>query len=240
MDFKLLLKELYVYDPLKIWNTVQIQFAFYCFSQYAEKKIIDSFDDETNIEPFESLLELYETYLPKTLLKYLPELIENLSEFELLESFCLQLSKTLDISLETEDDLLQKSIANFVDNDRYNFFNKTIPTNELFYENDGELNTTIVESLLKNLNVEGEVLEVQDKEEIKQQQEEVKQQEELKQQQEQQQEQQEEVKEEKNHTVSYAFNIRKRTLRKKGIHNLTPMKSKTKRFHNKSLKNKKL
>ena len=44
-----------------------------------------------------------------------------------------------------------------------------------------------------------------------------------------------------NTTLLNAFNIRKRTLRKKGIHNLTPMKSRTKRFSNKSLKiNKKI
>ena len=216
MDFKILLKELFVYDPLKIWNTIQIQLSLYCFSQYAEKKIIDSFDDEINIEPFESLLELYESYLPKMLLKYLANMIENLDEFELLEVFCLQLEKTLDVSLQTEDDSLQKSIANFVDNDIYEFFNTTIPKNELFYESDGELNIMMIESIFKNLNVEAEVLVVEEKQH------------------------EEKQHEEKNHNVSHAFNIRKRTLRKKGIYNLTPMKSKTKRFHNKSLKNKKL
>ena len=216
MDFKILLKELFVYDPLKIWNTIQIQLSLYCFSQYSEKKIIDSFDDETNIESFESLLELYETYLPKTLSRYLPQMIEYLNEFELLEPFCLQLEKTLDVSLQTEDDSLQKSIANFVDNDIYEFFNTTIPKNELFYESDGELNNTMIESIFKNLNVEAEVLVVEEKEEVIEQ------------------------KKETNHNLSNAFNIRKRTLRKKGIYNLTPMKSKTKRFHNKSLKNKKI
>lgn len=220
MDFKILLKELFVYDPLKIWSTVQIQLSLYCFSQYTEKKIIDSFDDETNIEPFESLLELYETYLPKTLSKYLALMIENLNEFELLEPFCLQLGKTLDVSLETEDEVLQNSIANFIDNDIYEFFNQTIPINELFYESDGELNTTIIESIFKNINVDNEIIEVLEKKE--------------------EQQQQQQQKKETNNNISHAFHIRKRTLRKKGIYNLTPMKSKTKRFHNKSLKNKKL
>ena len=160
MDFKILLKELYVYDPLKIWNTIQIQFALYSFSQYAEKKILDSFDDETSIERFESLLELYESYLPKELIIYLPQLIENLEEFELLEPFTIQLGKTLEVSLETEDELLQNSIANFIDTDIYDYFNKTIPTTELFYESDGELNIPLIESIFKNLKVDNEVIEI--------------------------------------------------------------------------------
>jgi hypothetical protein len=46
----------------------------------------------------------------------------------------------------------------------------------------------------------------------------------------------EKVKKSTNTTLLNAFNIRKRTLRKKGIRNLTPMKSRTKLIKNKSLK----
>lgn len=217
MDFKILLKELYVYDPLKIWNTIQIQFALYSFSQYAEKKILDSFDDETSIERFESLLELYESYLPKELIIYLPQLIENLEEFELLEPFTIQLGKTLEVSLETEDELLQNSIANFIDTDIYDYFNKTIPTTELFYESDGELNIPLIESIFKNLKVDNEVIEIIQGEDEKIIQ---------------------PIR--SSNSLAQSFQIRKRTLRKKGIYNLTPMKTKTKRFYNKSLKNRKL
>lgn len=209
MDFKLLLRELYVYDPLKIYSAIQIQLTMFCFSQYAEKKILDSFDEDINVEPFESLLELYENYLPPTLSNYLSQLIDNLEEFESLESFCLQCAKTLDVSLETEDEFLQNSIANFIDNDVYEFFESVIPEKELFYKDNGDLNTSMVESIFNSLKVQEEEVEVIG-----------------------------EVKNKSiNKTLLNAFNIRKRTLRKKGIHNLTPMKSKTKLFNNKSLKN---
>ena len=213
MDFKRLLKELYTYDPLKIYSAVQIQLSMFCFSHYAEKKILDSFDEDVSVEPFESLLELYETYLPSTLSNYLPQLIDNLEDFESLESFCIQCAKTLDVSLETEDESLQNSLANFIDNDVYEFFESVIPENELFYKDDGELNISILESIFNSLKVSVEEIEVIGQEEKKS----------------------------TNTTLLNAFNIRKRTLRKKGIHNLTPMKSRTKRFSNKSLKiNKKI
>ena len=213
MDFKRLLKELYTYDPLKIYSAVQIQLSMFCFSHYAEKKILDSFDEDVSVEPFESLLELYETYLPSTLSNYLPQLIDNLEDFESLESFCIQCAKTLDVSLETEDESLQNSLANFIDNDVYEFFESVIPENELFYKDDGELNISILESIFNSLKVSVEEIEVINQEEKKS----------------------------TNTTLLNAFNIRKRTLRKKGIHNLTPMKSRTKRFSNKSLKiNKKI
>jgi hypothetical protein len=213
MDFKRLLKELYTYDPLKIYSAVQIQLSMFCFSHYAEKKILDSFDEDVSVEPFESLLELYENYLPSTLSNYLPQLIDNLEDFESLESFCIQCAKTLDVSLETEDESLQNSLANFIDNDVYEFFESVIPENELFYKDDGELNISILESIFNSLKVSVEEIEVISQEEKKS----------------------------TNTTLLNAFNIRKRTLRKKGIHNLTPMKSRTKRFSNKSLKiNKKI
>ena len=213
MDFKRLLKELYTYYPLKIYSAVQIQLSMFCFSHYAERKIIDSFDEDVSVEPFESLLELYETYLPSTLSNYLPQLIDNLEDFESLESFCIQCAKTLDVSLETEDESLQNSLANFIDNDVYEFFESVIPENELFYKDDGELNISILESIFNSLKVSVEEIEVISQEEKKS----------------------------TNTTLLNAFNIRKRTLRKKGIHNLTPMKSRTKRFSNKSLKiNKKI
>jgi hypothetical protein len=208
MDFKLLLNELYTYDPLKIYSAIQIQLSMYCFSQYAEKKILDSFDEDINVEPFESLLELYENYLPSTLSNYLSQLIDNLEEFESLESFCIQCAKTLDVSLETEDELLQNYIANFIDNDVYEFFESVIPENELFYKDDGDINISMVESIFNSLKVQVEEVEVIG----------------------------EEKKKSTNKSLLNAFNIRKRTLRKKGIHNLTPMKSKTKLFNNKSLK----
>ena len=211
MDFKLLLKELYTYDPLKIYSAIQIQLSMFCFSQYAEKKILDSFDEDISVEPFESLLELYENYLPSTLSNYLPQLIDNLEEFESLESFCLQCAKTLDVSLETEDEYLQNSIANFIDNDVYEFFKSVIPEKELFYKDDGELNISMVESIFNSLKVSVEEVEVIGEETEK-------------------------VKKSTNTTLLNAFNIRKRTLRKKGVHNLTPMKSRTKPFNNKSLK----
>ena len=208
MDFKLLLRELYVYDPLKIYSAIQIQLTMFCFSQYAEKKILDSFDQDISVEPFESLLELYENYLPPTLSSYLSQLIDNLEEFESLESFCLQCAKTVDVSLETEDEFLQNSIANFIDNDVYEFLKSVIPENELFYKDDGDLNISMVESIFNSLKVQVEEVEVIG----------------------------EEKKKSTNKSLLNAFNIRKRTLRKKGIHNLTPMKSKTKLFNNKSLK----
>jgi len=211
MDFKLLLRELYTYDPLKIYSAIQIQLTMFCFSQYAEKKILDSFDEDINIEPFESLLELYENYLPPTLSRYLSQLIDNLEEFESLESFCLQCAKTLDVSLEAEDESLQNSIANFIDNDVYEFFESVIPEKELFYKDDGELNISMVESIFNSLKVQEEEVEVI--------------------------ENVEKVKKTTNTTLLNAFNIRKRTLRKKGVHNLTPMKSRTKPFNNKSFKN---
>ena len=213
MDFKRLLNELYTYDPLKIYSTIQIQVSIFCFSHYAERKILDSFDEDVNIESFESLLELYETYLPPALSNYLPQLIDNLEEIEPLESFCLQCAKTLDVSLETEDEFLQNSLANFIDNDVYEFFESVIPENELFYKDDGELNISILESIFNSLKVETEEVEVIN----------------------------EEVKKSTNTTLLNAFNIRKRTLRKKSVYNLTPMKSRTKPFNNKSLKiNKKI
>jgi len=180
----------------------------YCFSQYAEKKILDSFDEDISVEPFESLLELYENYLPPALSNYMSQLIDNLEEFESLESFCIQCAKTLDVSLETEDELLQNYIANFIDNDVYEFFESVIPENELFYKDDGDINISIVESIFNSLKVQVEEVEVIG----------------------------EEKKKSTNKSLLNAFNIRKRTLRKKGIHNLTPMKSKTKLFNNKSLK----
>jgi hypothetical protein len=187
----------------------------FCFSQYAEKKILDSFDEDISVEPFESLLELYENYLPSTLSRYLSQLIDNLEEFESLESFCIQCAKTLDVSLETEDESLQNSIANFIDNDVYEFLKSVIPENELFYKDDGDLNISMVESIFNSLKVQVEEVEVI--------------------------ENVEKVKKSTNTTLLNAFNIRKRTLRKKGVHNLTPMKSRTKAFNNKSLKiNKKL
>ena len=213
MDFKRLLNELYTYDPLKIYSTIQIQVSIFCFSHYAERKILDSFDEDVNIESFESLLELYETYLPPALSNYLPQLIDNLEEIEPLESFCLQCAKTLDVSLETEDEFLQNSLANFIDNDVYEFFESVIPENELFYKDDGELNISMLESIFNSLKVETEEVEVIN----------------------------EEVKKSTNTTLLNAFNIRKRTLRKKSVYNLTPMKSRTKPFNNKSLKiNKKI
>ena len=213
MDFKRLLNELYTYDPLKIYSSIQIQVSMFCFSHYAERKILDSFDEDINVEPFESLLELYQTYLPPALSNYLPQLIENLEEMEALENFCLQCAKTLDVSLETEDEFLQNSLANFIDNDVYEFFESVIPENELFYKDDGELNISMLESIFNSLKVETEEVEVISEEEKKS----------------------------TNTTLFNAFNIRKRTLRKKGIYNLTPMKSKTKPFNNKSLKiNKKI
>ena len=211
MDFKLLLRELYVYDPLKIYSAIQVQLTMFCFSQYAEKKILDSFDEDISVEPFESLLELYENYLPSTLSSYLSQLIDNLEEFESLESFCIQCAKTLDVSLETEDELLQNYIANFIDNDVYEFFESVIPENELFYKDDGDINISMVESIFNSLKVQAEELEVISEEVEK-------------------------VKKSTNTTLLNAFNIRKRTLRKKGIRNLTPMKSRTKLFNNKSLK----
>ena len=213
MDFKRLLNELYTYDPLKIYSTIQIQVSIFCFSHYAERKILDSFDEDVNIESFESLLELYETYLPPALSNYLPQLIDNLEDFESLESFCIQCAKTLDVSLETEDESLQNSLANFIDNDVYEFFESVIPENELFYKDDGELNISMLESIFNSLKVETEEVEVIN----------------------------EEVKKSTNTTLLNAFNIRKRTLRKKSVYNLTPMKSRTKPFNNKSLKiNKKI
>jgi len=213
MDFKLLLRELYTYDPLKIYSAIQIQLTMFCFSQYAEKKILDSFDEDISVEPFESLLELYEKYLPQTLSIYMSQLIDNLEEFESLESFCIQCAKTLDVSLETEDELLQNYIANFIDNDVYEFFESVIPEKELFYKDDGDINISMVESIFNSLKVQEEEVEVIS----------------------------EEKKKSTNTTLLNAFSIRKRTLRKKGIYNLTPMKSRTKAFNNKSLKiNKKL
>lgn len=213
MDFKRLLNELYTYDPLKIYSAIQIQVSMFCFSRYAERKILDSFDEDVSLEPFESLLELYQNYLPPALSNYLPQLIDNLEEFESLESFCLQCAKTLDVSLETEDEFLQNSLANFIDNDVYEFFESVIPENELFYKDDGELNISMLESIFNSLKVSSEEIEVIS----------------------------EEKKKSTNNSLSHAFNIRKRTLRKKGIYNLTPMKSKIKPFNNKSLKiNKKL
>lgn len=211
MDFKLLLKELYVYDPLKIYSAIQIQLSMFCFSHYAEKKILDSFDEDISVEPFESLLELYENYLPSTLSNYLSQLIDNLEEFESLESFCLQCAKTLDVSLETEDEYLQNSIANFIDNDVYEFFKSVMPEKELFYKDNGDLNISMLESIFNSLKVQEEEIEVIGEE-------------------------MEKVKNFTNKTLFNAFNIRKKTLRKKGVYNLTPMKSRTKLFNNKSLK----
>jgi hypothetical protein len=96
----------------------------------------------------------------------------------------------------------------FIDNDVYEFFESVIPEKELFYKENGDLNISMVESIFNSLKVQEEEVEVIS----------------------------EEKKKSTNTTLLNAFSIRKRTLRKKGIYNLTPMKSKTKLFNNKSLK----
>jgi len=205
MDFVKLLKELFVYDSFKIYNTIQIQIAFYCFNNYCQKRILESFE-VTEEPPLDSLLELYETFLPDK--KNIHLFIETLDEFEFLEPFILQLAKTLDVFLTSEDDALQNSFAIFLDKEVYAFFKETIPNEQLFYTEDNELDNEALQQLLNNIHVET-YIEVKDEILV------VK----------------EEVKEVVN-DIQRAFHIRKKTLRKRN--NITPMKSR--RFKNKSMK----
>ena len=203
MDFVKLLKELFVYDSFKIYNIIQIQIAFYCFNNYCQKRILDSFE-VIDDPPFESLCELYEIFLPDK--KNISLLIENLDDFELLEPFILQLAKTLDVFLTSEDDILQNSFAIFLDKEVFLFFKETIPKEQLFYTEVNELINETLQQLLKDINVESDII-VKEEVEVKEVKEEVK-------------------------DIQRAFHIRKKTLRKRN--NITPMKSR--RFKNKSMK----
>lgn len=182
MDFLHLLKELFVYDSFKIYNTIQIQIAFYCFNNYCQKRILESFEVIED-PPLDSLLELYETFLPDK--KNIHVFIETLDEFEFLEPFILQLAKTLDVFLSSEDDTLQDSFAIFLDKEVFTFLKETIPKEQLFYTEDNELNNEVLQQLLNDIHVKAEILleEVPIKEEAK--------------------------------DIQRAFHIRKKTLRKR-------------------------
>jgi len=192
-----ILKELFTYDILKIYNTINIQCVFYCFYNYSTKRILELIDNE---ESFGSVFELYDLFLDSSLKSKISQLIEHLDEFENLENYIVQLGKTLDVSLKTEDEDLQTSFAKFLDSGVYSFLKKTIPDIHLFYNEDNELDLEKLKSLLENKEIEFEDLEEPKKEEKK---------------------------------ILTAFHIRKRTLRRK---NITPMKSRTKLFKNKSFK----
>ena len=200
MDFNKLLKELYTYDQMNIYNIVNIQCVFYCFIQYSEKRILED-DEDIKERLLESILELYEKFLPRELKRKIPELVEKLDD--LLEPFILQLAKTLDTSLLWNDDELQTSIAKFLDEGVYSFFEETIPEIHLCFTKTNEL---LVEKTLEIFDSEiisDEILDIEEKEEP-------------------------------HKKLYYAFQFRKKTLRKK---NITPMKSR--RFINRSIRNKK-
>jgi hypothetical protein len=192
-----ILKELFTYDILNIYNTVNIQCAFYCFYNYSTKRILELIDNE---ESFNSILELYELFLDTSLHSNISQLVEHLEEFENLEKYLVQLGKTLDVSLKTEDEDLQITFAKFLDTGVYRFLRDTIPEIHLFYREDNELDLEKLKKLLEN-----KVTEFEDLEEPK--------------------------KEEKQ--ILKAFHIRKKTLRRK---NITPMKSRSRLFKNKSIK----
>ena len=144
MDEKIL-EELYTYDISKFYNTINIQCAFYCFYNYCEKRVLELVDDE---EMFESISQLYEMFLDKSL--QISELVEHLDEFENLESYIIQLGRTLDVSLQTEDDELQNRLAKFLDSGVYNFLKKSIPDIELFYTEENTLDLEKLKKLLEN------------------------------------------------------------------------------------------
>ena len=186
------LKELYTYDTLKIYDIIQIQLVFYCFIKYSEKRIID--DEEYLLE---SIAELYENFLDYNKSK-IPELLEHLDET--LERFIIQLAKTLDLSLKTEDDDLQTHIAKLLDEGVYTFLKETIPDVHLFYTKDNEIDKEKLNEIFKIDIIESEGLELETKPKL----------------------------------IHKAFHIRKKTLRKK---NITPIKSRTKRFIKRTIKN---
>lgn len=189
------LKELYQYDTIKFYNTINIQCAFYCFYNYSEKRILELIDDEETVE---SISQLYEQFLDTSLHSHISDLLEHLDEFENLDKYIIQLGKSLDVALQSDDAQLQNKIAKFLDSGVYNFLKNTIPDTELFYTEENTLNIEKLKSLLENDTIECEDLE-EPKEEV----------------------------------ISKAFRIRKKTLRRK---NITPMRSKTKMFKNKSIK----
>jgi vacuolar-type H+-ATPase catalytic subunit A/Vma1 len=191
------LKELYVYDTINMYNTINIQCAFYCFYNYSEKRILELIDND---DSFESILQLYEQFLETSLHSHISQLLEHLDEFENLENYIMQLGRTLNVALQTDNEELQTKIAKFLDSGVYNFFKNTIPDTELFYTEDNILNIEKLKNLLKTDTIEAEDIEA---EALKEQ------------------------------VIQKAFRIRKKTLRKK---NITPMKSKTKYFKNKSIK----
>lgn len=195
MDEKIL-EELYTYDIIKFYNTINIQCAFYCFYNYSEKRILELIDEE---QGFESISQLYEMFLDKSL--QISELVEHLDEFENLENYIIQLSKTLDVSLQTEDDELQNRLAKFLDSGVYNFLKKSIPDIELFYTEENTLDIEKLKKLLENNTIQSEECE--------------------------------DLEQPKTEHIIKAFHIRKKTLRR---NNITPMKSKTKMFKNKSMK----
>jgi hypothetical protein len=191
------LKELYVYDTINLYNTINIQCAFYCFYNYSEKRILEIIDND---ESFESISQLYEQFLETSLHSQISQLLEHLDEFENLENYIMQLGRTLNVALQSDNEELQTKIAIFLDSGVYNFFKNTIPDTELFYTEDNTLNIEKLKNLLKTDTIDCEDIEAEAP---------------------------------KEQVIRKAFHIRKRTLRKK---NITPMKSKTKYFKNKSIK----
>ena len=194
------LKELYVYDTINLYNTINIQCAFYCFYNYSEKRILEIIDND---ESFESISQLYEQFLETSLHSQISQLLEHLDEFENLENYIMQLGRTLNVALHADNEELQTKIAIFLDSGVYTFLKNSIPDRELFYTEENTLNIEKLKNLLKNDTIECEDIEREDLEAPKEQ------------------------------VIGKAFHIRKRTLRKK---NITPMKSKTKYFKNKSIK----
>ena len=193
------LKELYIYDTTNLYNTINIQCAFYCFYNYSEKRILELIDND---DSFESISQLYEQFLETSLHSQISQLLEHLDEFENLENYIMQLGRTLNVALQDDNEELQTKIAKFLDSGVYKFLKNTIPDTELFYTEENTLNIEKLKNLLKNDTIEAEDIEAE-AEALKEQ------------------------------VIQKAFRIRKKTLRKK---NITPMKSKTKYFKNKSIK----
>lgn len=154
-----ILKELFTYDTLMIYNTINIQCAFYCFYIYSEKRILEL------QEPFESISELYEQFLDASLMSTIPQLVEHLDEFENLENYLIQLGRTLDVSLDTDDEELQTVIAKFLDSVVYKFLKDSIPEIHLFYKEDNELDLEKLKKLLENQVTDYEDLEAPEREE---------------------------------------------------------------------------
>jgi hypothetical protein len=148
-----ILKELFTYDTLMLYNTINIQCAFYCFYNYSEKRILEL------QESFESISELYEQFLDSSLKSTISQLVEHLDEFENLENYIIQLGKTLDVSLDTDDEELQTRIAKFLDSVLYKFLKDSIPEIHLFYKENNELDVQKLKKLLENQVTDYEDLE---------------------------------------------------------------------------------